>query len=237
MSNILEVEHLDVAYGDVQVLWDISLNIEQGEFVALIGANGAGKTTLINTLTGLLKPMAGRILFEGKDVSRVPAWDRVGIGIVQLPEGRKLFHGLTTEQNLRLGAFLRSGREVNRDLEWVLELFPELGGRRSQLAGSLSGGEQQMAAIGRALMSKPKLLFIDELSLGLAPVVVDRLADVLARLHRETSLTIFLVEQDVEVALRMSQRGYCMETGRIQLHGSSQELLASDEVRKAYLGI
>jgi branched-chain amino acid transport system ATP-binding protein len=237
MSNLLEVQSLSVAYGDVQVLWDINLEVGRGDFVALVGANGAGKTTTINAISGLLPPMAGEILFNGERINDVPPWERVRMGIAQMPEGRKLFAGLTTEQNLRLGAYLRNDDGVDEDLNWVMDLFPEVERRRDQLAGSLSGGEQQMVSIGRALMAKPKLFLVDELSLGLAPVIVDRLAEILARLHSETELTIFLVEQDVQVALEMVRWGYVIEAGRITTSGPAKELLASDEVRKAYLGV
>lgn len=235
--NLLEIRDLSVAYGDVQVLWNINLTIGQGEFVTLVGANGAGKTTLINTLSGLLKPSSGQVLFDGRSIDGSQAWDRVGMGICQVPEGRKLFYALSVEENLRMGAFLRKDKDVEKDLERVLELFPEAARRRHQPAGTLSGGEQQMVAIGRALMSQPQILLIDELSLGLAPVVVDRLAELLTQLHRETNMTIFLVEQDVQLALEVSQRGYVMELGRVVMEGQAKDLLGADEVRKAYLGM
>lgn len=237
IAPILESRGLHVSYGDVQVLWDINVRVEPGEFVALIGANGAGKTTLINTLSGIVRPVSGEVWFEGRDVAATPPWDRVASGISQVPEGRKLFYGLTVEENIRMGAFRRSDADVPRDFEWVMGLFPEVARRRRQVAGTLSGGEQQMVAIGRALMARPRILLIDELSLGLAPIVVDRLAELLTRLHREHGLTIFLVEQDVQLALEVSQRGYVLETGRITLSGPSSELLRRDEVRKAFLGM
>jgi branched-chain amino acid transport system ATP-binding protein len=237
MTNLLEVRNIDVAYGDIQVLWDISLEVAEGDFVALVGANGAGKTTLINALSGLLQPLNGEIFLDGENINEVEPWDRVSLGIAQMPEGRKLFAGLTTEENIRLGAYLRKDDEVDHDLEWVMDLFPEVARRKDSLAGSLSGGEQQMVAIGRALMSKPKLFLVDELSLGLAPVIVDRLAEILARLHEETGLTIFLVEQDVQIALEMVSFGYVLESGRMRTSGLSEDLLQSDEVRKAYLGV
>jgi branched-chain amino acid transport system ATP-binding protein len=237
MSNLLEVRELNVGYGEIQVLWDVNFEIEDGDFVALVGANGAGKTTTINAISGLLPPLSGQILFEGRALAGIPAWERVSMGIAQMPEGRKLFAGLTTEQNLRLGAYLRKDHEIEKDLHWVLDLFPEMARRKDQLAGSLSGGEQQMVAIGRALMARPKLLLVDELSLGLAPVIVDRLAEILARLHNETDLTIFLVEQDVQVALEMVRWAYVIEAGRIGVSGEAGELLRSDEIRKAYLGV
>jgi branched-chain amino acid transport system ATP-binding protein len=237
MTNLLEVRDLSVAYGDVQVLWDINLEVARGDFVALVGANGAGKTTTINAISGLLPPMSGEIVFDAALVNGVAPWDRVRLGIAQMPEGRKLFAGLTTEQNIRLGAYLRDDDQIEQDLRWIMDLFPEVERRRDQLAGSLSGGEQQMVSIGRALMAKPKLFLVDELSLGLAPVIVDRLAEILARLHEETDLTILLVEQDVQVALEMVRWGYVIEAGHIKASGLSEELLASDEVRKAYLGV
>jgi len=237
MSTLLEMREVDAGYGDAQVLWGVSLTIEEGDFVALVGANGAGKTTIMNTLSGLVRPMHGELLYKGKRINSLPAWSRVGMGVALMPEGRKLFAGLTTEQNLILGAFSRKDKEVGKDLASVMELFPEIDRRRNQLAGSLSGGEQQMVAIGRALMSKPSLLLVDELSLGLAPIVVDRLAAVLQRLHTETGLAVFIVEQDVHLALSMARMGYVLEAGHIRAHGEAKRLLESDEVRKAYLGV
>jgi len=235
---VLRVEGYSVGYGDTQVLWDVSLEVGDGEFVALIGVNGAGKTTLINAISGIVPPLEGRILLDGTDITRTPSWDRVVKGVAQVPEGRKLFNGLTVEENLRLGAYLkRERRSIAERVTRILDVFPEIARRRRALAGNLSGGEQQMVAIGRALMSEPRLLMIDELSLGLAPVVVDRLAELLTRLHRELRLSVILVEQDVQLALELSSRGYVIETGRIILSGPCGDLLKQDVVRQAYLGL
>jgi branched-chain amino acid transport system ATP-binding protein len=233
---LLRVDRLNVAYGDVQVLWDVSLEVRRGEMLALIGANGAGKSTLLATISGLLRPRSGRIVFDGREVTGAPADAIVQAGIAHVPQGRRLFAGLTVKQNLMLGAYTRRDAEQEKDLAWVFDTFPRLSERRQQLAGTMSGGEQQMCAIGRALMSRPKLLLIDEPSLGLAPVVVDDLLDVLRKVH-EQGTTVLMVEQDIQTALEEADRGYVIETGHITLTGPAAELLANEDIKKAYLGI
>ena len=233
---LLRVEHLDVAYGDVQVLWDVNLEINAGEIVALVGSNGAGKSTLLSTISGLLVPRAGEIRFEGRSIFGADARRMVGLGITLVPEGRRLFPAMTVRDQLRLGAFMRDDRaQVEADVERVLELFPRLKERLDTLAGKLSGGEQQMAAIGRALMARPRLLMVDELSLGLAPVLVESLIETIARINREGT-TILIVEQDVQIALEVANRGYVIETGQITLVGPAAALLDDERVKQAYLG-
>ena len=234
---LLRIEGLEAGYGEIQVLWDIHLKIDRGEMVSLLGANGAGKSTLIWTITGLLKPQRGEIYFEDIALSPLSTDRIVKKGICQIPEGRRLFAGLSVRENLMMGAFSRGDKEeTNRDLDWIFDLFPALAERKSQLGGTLSGGEQQMCAIGRGLMSRPQLLLIDELSIGLAPVIVDELVKTL-EVIKKRGTTIFLVEQDVHLALEHTQRGYVLETGRIVLSGSSPELLNNPHVKAAYLGI
>ena len=233
---LLSIDRLNVAYGDVQVLWDVSLEVQPGEMLALIGANGAGKSTLLATISGLLAPLSGRIMFDRKDITGAPADEIVRSGIAHVPQGRRLFAGLTVRQNLMLGAYTRRDGDQEKDLAWVLDTFPRLKERQAQLAGTMSGGEQQMCAIGRALMSRPKLLLIDEPSLGLAPVVVDDLLEVLRTVH-EQGTTVLVVEQDIQTALEEADRGYVLETGRITLSGSAKDLLANQDIKKAYLGV
>jgi len=233
---LLEAHGVISGYGDTQVLWGVDLTIRAGESVALIGANGAGKTTLMRTLAGQLRTREGSISFDGHDMSRVSPHDRVRLGMVMVPEGRQLFPGLTVTENLLMGAYSRSDDGVGDDLQRVRELFPILQERSAQLAGHLSGGEQQMCAIGRALMVKPRLLMIDELSLGLAPVIVDRLIDAIDEIHR-AGVTLLVVEQDVVNATTMTDRGYVMEGGRIVLEGSSDMLLSDKRVRDSFIGI
>jgi branched-chain amino acid transport system ATP-binding protein len=235
-GTLLAIDHLNVAYGDVQVLWEVSLEVRRGEMLALIGANGAGKSTLLATISGLLRPRAGRITFDGRDVTGAAADAIVQAGIAHVPQGRRLFPRLTVKQNLTLGAYTRRDAEQDQDLTWVLDTFPRLKERQTQLAGTMSGGEQQMCAIGRALMSRPKLLLIDEPSLGLAPVVVDDLLEVLRGVH-ERGTTILMVEQDIQTALEEADRGYVLETGRITMAGSAAELLANEDIKRAYLGV
>jgi branched-chain amino acid transport system ATP-binding protein len=234
---LFKTEALEAGYGEIQVLWDIHLQIDRGEVVALLGSNGAGKSTLIWVITGLLKPRKGEIYFEDIALSSLTPDRIVKKGICQIPEGRRIFSGMSVRENLMMGSFSREDKaEVMRDLEWVFHLFPGLAERKNQLGGTLSGGEQQMCAIGRGLMSRPKLLLIDELSLGLAPVIVDELVKTLDVINKRGT-TIFLVEQDVQLALEHVQRGYVLETGRIVLSGSAQELLCDPHVKTAYLGI
>jgi branched-chain amino acid transport system ATP-binding protein len=234
---MLFADGLVSGYGDVEVLHGVSLTVREGEVVALVGSNGAGKTTLLRTLVGLLGLRTGSIQFGGRDVSRFSAQDRVRGGIALVPEGRRLFSALSVEQNLQLGAYLRRDQvAVKDDLARIYEHFPILRERRNQAAGSLSGGEQQMCTIGRALMSGPRLLLIDELSLGLSPVAVDGLLIALRALHT-SGMTFLMVEQDVETALQFADRGYVLEAGEIVLEGPSEELLANPSLRSAYLGI
>jgi branched-chain amino acid transport system ATP-binding protein len=236
--ELLRTEHLDVAYGIVQVLWDVSIAVGHNEVVALVGSNGAGKTTLLRTLSGLLTPLKGTIFWEGRDITHLPPEERVNLGIAMVPEGRQLFPGLTVEENLLMGAYRRKDRaQIRRDLEQVYMLFPRLRERYRQLAGTLSGGEQQMVAIGRGLMAAPRLLMIDEMSLGLAPLVVDELVEVVAQIKAQGKLSLLIVEQDVEVALGIADRGYVIETGRIVLSGSARELLTNEAVRGSFLGL
>ncbi|MGQ9458050.1 MAG: ABC transporter ATP-binding protein [Anaerolineae bacterium] len=234
---MLQVSRLRAGYGEINVLWDVDLHVEPGEVVALVGSNGAGKTTLLMTLAGLLKARQGSIVFLGEDITALSAPERVRRGLALVPEGRQLFQGLTVEENLKLGAYARrDGKEVRESLERVYALFPELAERRRQLAGTLSGGEQQMCAIGRGLMSAPKLLLIDELSLGLAPVVVDRLKGTIADI-RKAEVTVLVVEQDVQTAFEISNRGYVLETGHIVREGPSEALLADPRIKEAYIGL
>ncbi|HEY8695939.1 MAG TPA: ABC transporter ATP-binding protein [Chloroflexota bacterium] len=236
LETFLRIDRLNVAYGDVQVLWDVSLEVRRGEMVALIGANGAGKSTLLATISGLLRPRSGKIVFDGREITGVAADAIVHAGIAHVPQGRRLFAGLTVKQNLMLGAYTRRDAGQEKDLAWVFETFPRLKERQLQLAGTMSGGEQQMCAIGRALMSKPKLLLIDEPSLGLAPVVVDDLLEVLRKVHQQGT-TVLMVEQDIQTALEEADRGYVLETGHITLTGPAAELLDNADVKKAYLGV
>ncbi len=235
---LLAVENLDVAYDAVQVLWSVSLEVRPGEMVALIGSNGAGKTTLLRAISGVAPARRGRVRFRGEDVTAMSPDGRVRAGMAHIPEGRQLFSGMTVRENLEMGAYTRrdSRAQWKADLETVLGLFPVLRDRQRQLAGTLSGGEQQMCAIGRGLMTRPALLLIDELSLGLAPVVVDRLVEALRAIHA-AGTTVLLVEQDVLTALEVAQRGYVIANGRVALAGSSAELGRTDLVREAYLGL
>jgi branched-chain amino acid transport system ATP-binding protein len=226
-----------VAYGDVQVLWDIDLDIYEGEIVALVGANGAGKTTLLSSLSGLLMPLSGDITLGNRPIAGLPAHEIVAAGIVQVPEGRRLFGALTVAENLRMGAFLREDRAaIKADLDYVLNLFPRLKLRLHTLAGKLSGGEQQMVAVARGLMARPKLLMVDELSLGLAPVVVEHLIEILTTINREGT-TLLVVEQDVQIALEQANYGYVLETGQIVLEGTGTDLLDNPKIKQAFLGL
>jgi len=234
---LLRTEKLNVAYGDVQVLWDVDLEIRAGEIVALIGSNGAGKTTLLSTLSGLQRPRSGRIVFNGEAIQGATAQRIVDLGIAHCPEGRQLFPAMSVRDQLLLGAFRRRDRPaIMADLEHVLDLFPRVRDRLGALASTLSGGEQQMVAIGRALMARPRLLMIDELSLGLAPLVVESLMEIITTLNREGT-TILIVEQDVHAALERATRGYVLETGHITLADTAGRLLADERVRRSYLGV
>jgi branched-chain amino acid transport system ATP-binding protein len=236
-ETMLTLDAIEVAYGDVQVLFGLSLEVREGEMVTLLGSNGAGKTTTLRAISGLRPPRAGDIRFRGRSLLRVPAAARAALGIALVPEGRELWPALTVRENLELGAYHpRVRRNAARNLEAVLSLFPRLGERSGQLAGSLSGGEQQMCAIGRALMSEPTFLMLDEPSLGLAPVLVDQVMRTVAELHAG-GLTVLLVEQNLRKALEIAERGTVIETGRVRLEGTSAELAANPEIRAAYLGI
>lgn len=233
---MLEVEKIDVFYDDAQALWDVSFTVNKGEIVTLVGSNGAGKSTALKAISGLAPPSAGEIRLEGVRIDRIAAHRIVEMGIAQIPEGRRLWPGLSVLENLELGAYTKAARVVRKEsLEWVFTLFPLLKERRSQLAGTLSGGEQQMLAIGRGLLSRPKLLILDEPSLGLAPLLVGEVFDTVRKINSQ-GMTILLVEQNVNHALAISNRGYVLETGRIALSGSGKELLADDHVKTAYLG-
>ena len=234
---MLEVRSLSVAYGDVRVLHGVSLRVGQGEIVSLVGANGAGKTTTLRAVSGLLPPLEGEIVFEGERLAGVAPSTIVERGLAHVPEGRQLFTNMTVEENLEMGAYLPRARAGRGDaLKRVTELFPRLGERRAQLAGTLSGGEQQMLAIGRALMSRPRLLILDEPSLGLAPIMVKAIFDAVARINAEGT-TVLLVEQNLVQSLRLSHRAYVLETGCIVLEGSGAELLANPHTRQAFLGV
>jgi branched-chain amino acid transport system ATP-binding protein len=233
--TMLRVQGLRSGYGKIEVLHDVGLAIEQGQIVTLIGANGAGKTTLLKTISGLIRPTAGTIEFEGQGIARRPAHKIVGLGISQVPEGRAVLKRMTVLDNLRMGAFVRRDAEIARDIDAVLVRFPALAERRQQLAGTLSGGEQQMLAIGRALVARPRLLLMDEPSLGLAPRFVTRIFQTLRDLRQEGK-TILLVEQNARQALQVADHAYVMERGRIVLSGSGQSLLNTPEVQQTYLG-
>jgi len=232
----LAVDRLDVFYGAVHALKGVSIHVEPGEIVTLIGANGAGKTTLLRTISGLVPSRSGTITFEGKDITRTPPHEIVALGVSQSPEGRMVFANLSVEDNLELGAYRRRDRAaIRQDREQVFQLFPRLLERRRQLSGTLSGGEQQMLAMGRALMSRPRLLLLDEPSLGLAPLLVRDIFKTIAEINRRGT-TVLLVEQNAHMALGIAKRGYVLETGRVVLEDESAKLAANDEVRAAYLG-
>ena len=233
---MLKVEGLSSHYGRIQALREISLEIGQGEIVTLVGANGAGKTTLLRAISGVQPVSAGRILFEGRDITRARPQRRVAAGIAQSPEARQIFGVLSVEDNLRLGAYLRRDREIAQDMDRVFKMFPVLERFRARPGGSLSGGQQQMLAIGRALMARPRLLLLDEPSLGLAPILVEQILASITTLKSE-GMTIFLVEQNAYAALSIADRGYALETGSVILTGTGRELLANERVKEAYLGI
>ncbi|MEY4071338.1 MAG: hypothetical protein RL721_1952 [Candidatus Eisenbacteria bacterium] len=236
MSHPLVVEGLEVFYGAVHALKNVSIAVGQGEIVTLIGANGAGKTTLLRTISGLVPARSGRIVFEGRDISRVPPHEIVALGLSQSPEGRMVFANLSVEDNLELGAYRRKdGDGIRRDRDEVFRLFPRLLERRRQLSGTLSGGEQQMLAIGRALMSRPRLLLLDEPSLGIAPLLVRDIFRTIVEINQR-GVTVVLVEQNAHMALGIAKRGYVLETGRVVLEDDAASLAANDEVRAAYLG-
>jgi branched-chain amino acid transport system ATP-binding protein len=234
---MLEIKNLSVSYGAINALHGISLRVETGRIVTLIGSNGAGKTTTLKTVSGLLKPRSGEILFDGRNIAGLPAHVIVERGLSQVPEGRMVFSNLTVRENLRMGAYLQRDRAVvNREMDMVFTTFPRLKEREKQIAGTLSGGEQQMLAIGRALMSKPKFLMLDEPSLGLAPLLVKAIFEKIVEINRTQGITILLVEQNANLALEISHYGYVLETGKIILEGDSAKLRQNPEVKSAYLG-
>ncbi|KRE62725.1 ABC transporter ATP-binding protein [Nostocoides sp. Soil756] len=235
MSAMLEVKDLVVSYGKIKAVKGISFSVDEGEVVSLIGTNGAGKTTTLRTISGLLRPVSGSIVFKGADLTTVPAHDIVQLGLAHSPEGRRIFPKLTVEENLLLGAFSRKDKGIRGDLEAAYDLFPILQERRTQPAGTFSGGEQQMLAMGRAMMSRPKMLMLDEPSMGLSPLMMKRIMTTVSTLQAQGT-TILLVEQNAQAALKRATKGYVLEVGRIVLSGTGRELLESDDVRKAYLG-
>jgi len=235
MSEILKVDDINVYYGAIHAIKGVSFHVNEGEIVTLIGANGAGKSTILQTVSGLLHSKTGSINFCGESLAHVPAYKVVEKGLAQVPEGRRVFLQMTVEENLEMGAYTQPNAGIAADLEMVYEQFPRLLERRKQIAGTLSGGEQQMLAMGRALMSHPKLLMLDEPSMGLAPILVEQIFEIIKELHKKGT-TILLVEQNAQMALSVADRAYVLETGSITLNGTGAELAASDSVRKAYLG-
>ena len=232
---MLKVQDLSVHYGMIQAVHNVSFEVKQGEVVSLIGANGAGKTTILRTISGLVRPSNGHIIFEGKNIEKAAPQKIVADGLSQVPEGRHVFSGLTVQENLDMGAFLRKDSTLKEDFEQIFAKFPILKERRNQDAATLSGGEQQMLAMGRALMSKPKLLLLDEPSMGLAPIFIKEIFSIIQEIQAQGT-TVLLIEQNAKMALSIANRGYVLETGKIVLEGTGKELLASEAVRKAYLG-
>lgn len=235
---MLSAQNIKTYYGNIQALKDVSLEIKEGEIVTLIGANGAGKTTTLKTIAGLLKPREGKVLFNSNDITGFPAHKVVSESVILVPEGRRVFPKLTVEENLQIGAYSRKVKkdQINSEIKEIYEIFPRLEERKKQYAGTLSGGEQQMLAIGRGLMAKPKLLLLDEPSMGVAPIVVKEIFQVIKKINIQLGTTIFLVEQNAKMALSIADRGYVLETGRIILQGTTEELKQSEEVKRAYLG-
>ena len=233
---MLEVKELEVYYGVIQAIKGVSFQVNQGEVIALIGANGAGKTTILHTITGLLSPKRGSVMFEGKEITKVPAHKIVSMGMAHVPEGRRVFAELSVYENLKMGAYTRKDKkEIEESLANVYKRFPRLEERKNQMAGTLSGGEQQMLAMGRALMSKPKIILMDEPSMGLSPIMVNEIFDII-RAVSEGGTTVLLVEQNAKKALGIADRAYVLETGKIVLEGKAEELLENDSIKKAYLG-
>ena len=233
---MLEVKDLEVYYGVIQAIKGVSFQVNQGEVIALIGANGAGKTTILHTITGLLSPKRGSVMFEGKEITKVPAHKIVSMGMAHVPEGRRVFAELSVYENLKMGAYTRKDKkEIEESLANVYKRFPRLEERKNQMAGTLSGGEQQMLAMGRALMSKPKIILMDEPSMGLSPILVNEIFDIIQAVS-ESGTTVLLVEQNAKKALGIADRAYVLETGKIVLEGKSEELLENDSIKKAYLG-
>ena len=234
MSNILEIRDLQVHYGGIEAVKGIDFDVPQGEIVTLIGANGAGKSSTLRAISGLVRPAGGNIIFDGEDITGFDANEIVSKGVIMVPEGRRIFPDLTVLENLKIGAYLRKDN-IAEDLKWVYDLFPRLKERSWQAGGTLSGGEQQMLAVGRALMARPKVLMMDEPSLGLAPLIVKGIFDIIKEINKQ-GVTVLLIEQNANMALKTAHRGYVMETGRVTLTGSGQELLSNDAVKAAYLG-
>ena len=233
---MLKVENLEVAYGMIKAIKGVSFEVNAGEVIALIGANGAGKTTILHTVTGLLSPQAGSIVFEGVELTKIPAHKIVGMGMAHIPEGRRVFQELTVLENLKLGAFiLNDKKKIESNLEYVYKHFPRLKERRGQVAGTLSGGEQQMLAMGRALMSNPKIILMDEPSMGLSPILVSEIFNIIKEVSADGT-TVLLVEQNAKKALSIANRAYVLETGKIVLEGDAKELMNDEQVKKAYLG-
>ncbi len=235
---MLELKNVKTFYGNIQALKDVNIKISEGEIITLIGANGAGKSTTLMSICGIAPPRSGEIFFMGQPIQDLAPNEIVSLGICQVPEGRRIFPFLTVAENLDMGAFLRKDKEnIKRDIDYIYELFPILAERRNQAGGTLSGGEQQMLAISRALMAKPRLLLLDEPSLGLAPIIVKRIFDIIQKINTESKTTIFLVEQNANLALKVAHRGYVMETGQVTFSDTAKNLMANDEVRRAYLGV
>ena len=234
MGKILTVEDINVYYGQIHAIKDVSVDVDEGEIVALIGANGAGKSTMLRTISGLLRTKTGKITFSGEDITHIDAYKLVSRGLAHVPEGRHVFLQMTVLENLEMGAFTRKG-DIKESIKDVFEQFPRLEERKNQIAGTLSGGEQQMLALSRALMSKPKLMMLDEPSMGLSPILVQFVFEIIKELN-QSGTTILLVEQNAEMALKIADRAYVLESGRIKLSGTGKELAASDEIKKAYLG-
>jgi len=235
---MLEAEGLDVFYGDLQALWQVSVRVDAHEIVALLGPNGAGKTTLLRTIAGLQRAASGAVVFESRALHHEPAHRIVALGVSLVPEGRRLFAGMTVLENLELGAFTPKARQRREEtLTWIYEIFPVLAERRDQVAGTMSGGEQQMLAIGRALMARPKILLLDEPSLGLAPIAVRRIFDVIRQINAHLEVSVLLVEQNARAALKLAHRAYLLQTGRIVGEGSAEALLRDEQVQSAYLGL
>lgn len=237
-KTMLEIKNIDTFYGNIQALYGVDITVNEGEIITLIGANGAGKSTTLMSICGVTPPRNGKVIFQGRDITNVPPEEIVSLGICQVPEGRLIFPGLTVTENLDMGAFLRNDKNgIKQDMQRVFNLFPILEQRRRQPGGTLSGGEQQMLAIGRALMARPKLLLLDEPSMGLAPLVVKQIFEIVKQINKEEGTTIFLVEQNANLALKIGHRGYVMENGVITMADDCAKLLADDSVKKAYLGL
>lgn len=233
---MLEVKDLEVYYGMIQAIKGVSFHVDQGEVIALIGANGAGKTTILHTVTGLLSPKKGSVIFEGQEVTKIPAHKIVSLGMAHVPEGRRVFAELSVYENLKMGAYTRKDKsEIEENLQKIYERFPRLKERKNQMAGTLSGGEQQMLAMGRALMSQPKIILMDEPSMGLSPILVNEIFDIIQEVSK-SGTTVLLVEQNAKKALSIADRAYVLETGKIALEGRAEDLLRDDSIKKAYLG-